>query len=173
MVWRWTGSAHRFQIWVHNLFNQATWNMQFLSLRDNKCVCIYFYLSAMTYFSFLFFNAIAANTFVYYKHEVCLITIIKTSVLLYIPFLKWIFLLLPQQNNWIYVWLLTFIWISISTISRVILFLTIISFKIYPVWIGEDKSCFTFWDKEMCSHSYGLQAALMRSLKTVHRRDID
>lgn len=121
-----------------------TW---FLSLRDNKCVCIYFYLSAMTYFVFLFFNAVAANTFVYYKHEVCLITIIKTSVLLYMPFLKWVFLLLPQQNNWIQVWLLAFIWISTSIISRVILFLTIISFKIYTVWMREDKSCFTFCDK--------------------------
>lgn len=35
----------------------------------------------------------------------------------------------------------------VYTVGRVILFFTVISFKIYSMWIGEDKSCFIFCDK--------------------------
>ena len=100
----------------------------------------------MAYFVF-FFNAVATSTSVYYKHEVCLITITKTSVLLYMPFLKWVFLCLPSGIIEFEFGFCIFTRISGSTVLRVILFLDIISFKIHPLWMGEDKLCFIFCNK--------------------------
>ena len=74
----------------------------------------------------------------------------------------------PHWYNWIRVWLVYLIWISGSTVSRVILFLAIIIFKIHLIWMGEDKSCFIFRGKQTLSSStYGPRAALMRDLRTV------
>lgn len=79
----------------------------------------------------------------------------------------------PQQYNWIQVWLVALTWISTSTISRVILLLTIVSFKIRPMWWEKINHALYFVIKQtLCSHRYGLQADLVRDVRTVHREEL-
>lgn len=130
-------------------------------------MCLYLFLfKCYDIFCLFFFNAVAASTFVSYKHEVCLVTIIKTSVLLYMPFLKWVFLCLPRG-------------IIESTFGLCILygFLALLFWELFCSWLlSVLKFIQCGWDKinlalyfvikqTLCC--YGVQGALIRGLRTV------
>lgn len=127
-------------------------------------MCLYLFLfKCYGLFCLFIFYAVAANTFVYYKHEVCLITIIKTSVLMYMPFLKWVFLYL-SSGVIEYKFGLCILYVFLAPLFQELFcswLLSILKF-IQCGWQKIKHALYFVLKKTLCSNSYGLQVVLMR-----------
>lgn len=145
---------------------QTAWNIQILRLKDNN-VSVFIFIQVLWHI-LSFFNAVAASTFVYYKHEVCLITITKTSVLLYMPFLKWVFLCLPSgiiESKFGFCILYGFLALQLQELFCSWL-LPVLKF-IQCGWEKIKGALYFVIKQTLRSSSYGLQAALMRGRRNV------
>lgn len=126
-------------------------------------MCLYLFLfKCYGLFCLFIFNAVAGNTSVYYKHEVCLITIIKTSVLIYMPFLKWVFYLPSGVIE--YKFGLYILYVLLAPLFQELFcswLLSILKF-IQCGWQKIKHALYFVLKQTLCFNSYGLQVALMR-----------
>lgn len=110
----------------------------------------------------MFFNVVAANTSAYYKREACLITIIK-----------WVFLLLPS-NIIEFKFGLRLLYEFLPPLSQGLFcswLLSVLRF-IQCGWERINHALYFVIKQTLCSHRYGLQADLVRDVRTVHREEL-